>query len=187
MGEWLKLGTSASAVDLQLVSDWKPIGLWSAESSFKSALLQQHMSVLQYLHCLAAHRAVASSLHPAWYLAMTRRRRNVSCPCRKPDSAARGRSALRCGRWVMVGTAAGSTQFGSRPVPLARMNRSTDAYTYAAQLEQPLLVVCGGVLTEWRLRLTTWQNGSAARWQLYNGRMVEAWHLRRCCGPPVGE
>ena len=102
MGEWLKLGTSAGAVDLQLVSDWKPRGLWSAESSFKSALLQQHMSVLQYLHCLAAHRAVASSLHPAWYLAMTRRRRNVSCPCRKPDSAARGRSALRCGRWVMV-------------------------------------------------------------------------------------
>ena len=85
------------------------------------------------------------------------------------------------------GTAAGSTQFGSRPVPLARMNRSTDAYTYAAQLEQPSLVVCGGVLTEWRLRLTTWQSGSAARWQLYNGRMVEAWHLRQCCGPPVGE
>eukprot|EP00964_Phaeocystis_antarctica_P023253 scaffold13010_cov41-Phaeocystis_antarctica.AAC.2 len=124
MGEWLKLGqttnlvvrglgraflclsvclsvTSASAVDLQLVSDWKPRGLWCAESSFKSALLQQHMSVLQYLHCLAAHRAVASSLHPAWYLAMTRRRRNLSCPCRKPDSAARGRSGLRCGRWVM--------------------------------------------------------------------------------------
>ena len=65
------------------------------------------------------------------------------------------------------------------------MNRSTDAYTYAAQLEQPSLVVCGGVLTEWRLRLTTWQSGSAARWQLYNGRMVEAWHLRQCCGPPV--
>ena len=39
MGEWLKLGTSAGAVDLQLVSDWKPRGLWSAESSFKSALL----------------------------------------------------------------------------------------------------------------------------------------------------
>ena len=49
MGEWLKLGTSAGAVDLQLVSDWKPRGLWSAESSFKSALIQQHMSVLQYL------------------------------------------------------------------------------------------------------------------------------------------
>ena len=70
-------------------------------------------------------------------------------------------------------------------MPLARMNRSTDAYTYAAQLEQPSLVVCGGVLTEWRLRLTTSKSGSAARWQLYNGRMVEAWHLRQCCGPPV--
>ena len=41
MGEWLKLGTSAGAVDLQLVSDWKPRGLWSAESHFKSALLQR--------------------------------------------------------------------------------------------------------------------------------------------------
>ena len=58
MGEWLKLGTSAGAVDLQLVSDWKPRGLWSAESSFKSALLQQHMSVLQYLHWMAAHRGL---------------------------------------------------------------------------------------------------------------------------------
>eukprot|EP00964_Phaeocystis_antarctica_P092088 scaffold59167_cov91-Phaeocystis_antarctica.AAC.1 len=37
--EWLKLGTSAGAVDLQLMSDWKPRGLWSADSSFKSALL----------------------------------------------------------------------------------------------------------------------------------------------------
>ena len=73
MGEWEKLGTSPPVLfeDLQLVSDWKPRGLWSAESSFKSALLQQHMSVLQsgcnqlrYLHCMAAHRAVASSLHP---------------------------------------------------------------------------------------------------------------------------
>ena len=52
--------------------------------------------------CMAAHRAVASSLHPAWYLAMTSLRRNVSCPCRKPDSAARRRSAWRCGGWVMV-------------------------------------------------------------------------------------
>ena len=105
MGEWLKLGTSASAVDLQLVSDWKPRGLWSAESSFKSALLYSNTCpCCNTFDCMAAHRAVASSLHPAWYLAMTSLRRNVSCPCRKPDSAARGRSALRCGRWVMVNT-----------------------------------------------------------------------------------
>ena len=64
MGEWLKLGTSAGAVDLQLVSDWKPRGLWSAESSFKSALLQQHMSVLQYLRlhgCTPCRAVVAAS------------------------------------------------------------------------------------------------------------------------------
>ena len=104
MGEWLKLGTSASAVDLQLVSDWKPRGLWSAESSFKSALLQQHMSVLQYLHCSGSTPCsgvvAASGVVPCY----DETQRNVSCPCRKPDSAARGRSALRCGRWVMVNT-----------------------------------------------------------------------------------
>eukprot|EP00964_Phaeocystis_antarctica_P163956 scaffold141143_cov133-Phaeocystis_antarctica.AAC.1 len=33
---------------------------------------------------------------------MTSLRRNVSWLCRKPDSAARGRSAWRCGGWVTV-------------------------------------------------------------------------------------
>ena len=38
----------------------EPIVLrWSAESSFESALIQQYMSVLRHLHCMAAHRAVA--------------------------------------------------------------------------------------------------------------------------------
>ena len=50
--------TSAGALDLLLVSDEKPRGRWSAESSFKSALIQQHMPVLQYFTFIAWQHTV---------------------------------------------------------------------------------------------------------------------------------
>ena len=48
--------------------------------------------------------SAASSLNPAWFLAMTSLRRSQACPCRtlSQSSAARGWSVLRCGGWVMV-------------------------------------------------------------------------------------